>query len=353
MEDSKKKKENIILHIDMDYFFAQIEERENPQFKGKPVVVGADPKKGKGRGVVSTCNYEARKFGIKSGMPISRAYKLCPQAIFLPVNMQLYKKVSRSVFKIAQSLSSKMEKISLDEAYIDLTGRVRDYNEARKSGQELRKVILEKERLTCSIGISKNKMMAKIACELAKPDGIKIIAPKQAAKAIASMKLETIPGIGPKTRQFIEKKLRKKDPQIRDALGFSKSELTDFFGKRGEEFYYKFRGIDESPVEERKEAKTVGKEYTFQKDTRDAKIIIKVFKRLVSDVHKQTKAKKISGLTVVCRYEDFETHTKQISFDAGKYTEELLYRKSIPLLLKFLTQSNKKVRLIGFRVKIA
>ncbi len=353
MGNSKKKKENIILHIDMDYFFAQIEERENPQFKGKPVVVGADPKEGKGRGVVSTCNYEARKFGIKSGMPISRAYKLCPQAIFLPVNMQLYKRVSRAVFQIAQKFSSKMERVSLDEAYIDLTGRVGSYKEARREGEDLRKIVFEKERLTCSIGVSKNKMMAKIACELAKPDGIRIITPVQAAKTIASMKVETIPGIGPKTRQFIEKKLKKKDPQIRDALVFSKSELADFFGKRGEEFYYKLRGIDKSPVEEKKEAKSVGKEHTFQKDTRDAKMIIKVFKRLVGDVHSQVKDKKINGLTVVCRYEDFETHTKQISFDAGKYTEEFLYKKSISLLLKFLTQSNKKIRLIGFRVKIA
>ncbi len=341
-----------ILHMDMDYFFAQIEERENPQFKGNPLVVGADPKKGKGRGVVSTCNYEARKYGIKSGMPISRSYKLAPEAIFLPVNMSLYKKVSDSVFRVASKISPEMEKVSLDEAYIDITKKVKNYREAEGVGKKLKREILKKEKLTCSIGVSKNKMMAKIACELAKPDGIKVVPPGQVTGVIDGMDLETVPGIGPKTKKLLKEVLKKENPKIKDALSLSKEELMDLLGKRGGEFYHKFRGIDDSSVVEKRKAKSIGKEHTFQKDTRDSKEIIKVFKSLVGDVYRQAKDKRVKGITVVCRYEDFETHTKQISFETKMRSKELFYKKSVPLLLKFLMQSNKKLRLIGFRVMI-
>jgi len=139
-----KMKERIILHLDMDYFFAQIEERENPQFKGKPVVVGADPKGGKGRGVVSTANYEARKYGIKSGMPISKAYQLCPNAIFLPVNVELYEKVSDEIMEIVKKYSPVYEIVSLDEAYLDISF-CKNWKEAENLGKKLKKEIFEKE----------------------------------------------------------------------------------------------------------------------------------------------------------------------------------------------------------------
>ncbi len=350
MKNSEKKR--IILHLDMDYFFAQIEERENPHFKGKPLIVGADPKKGKGRGVVSTCNYEAREYGIRSGMAISRAYKLCPTAIFLPVNMSLYKRVSGSVFKVIQKSFSKFEKVSLDEVYIDITKEVKGFGSAEIEGKNLQKGIDKKERLKCSVGISGNKMMAKIACELAKPNGVKVIVPKNSVRVISKMGVEIIPGVGPKTRKIIEKKVNKKDPQVSDTHILSKRELIDLLGKRGGDFYYKFRGIDSSPVEEKKKAKSVGREHTFQKDTRDSAEIIKTFKRIINDVTKEVDKKRVKGLTVICRFEDFQTQTKQISFDVRKKNAEFFYKKSVPLLLGLLTKSNKKIRLIGFRVRI-
>ena len=231
-----KKGERVILHIDMDYFFAQIEERENPQFRGKPLVVGADPKKGKGRGVVSTSNYEAREYGIKSGMPISRSYKLCPDAIFLPVNMDLYKKVSERIFGTVKEFSSKIERISLDEAYLDLSKKVGSFKEAENIGKKIKEKIFEKENLTCSIGISKNKMMAKIACELAKPKGIRVITPEKVVGIISEMGVEVVPGIGPKTKDKLRKKLKKRDPKVRDAQIFSKEELINFLEKEEESF---------------------------------------------------------------------------------------------------------------------
>ena len=159
----------IILHIDMDYFFAQIEERENPQFKEKPVVVGADPRGGRGRGVVSTANYEARKYGIHSALPISKAYQLCPNAIFLPVNMELYQKVSENIMEIIKKYSPVFEQVSLDEAYLDISltflQKEWGYQKAEKLAKKLKKEILEKEKLTSTIGIGPNKLIAKIASE--------------------------------------------------------------------------------------------------------------------------------------------------------------------------------------------
>jgi DNA polymerase IV (DinB-like DNA polymerase) len=209
--------ERIILHCDMDYFFAQIEERENPQFKGKPVVVGADPKGGKGRGVVSTCNYIARKYGIFSGMPISKAYKLCPNAIFLPVNIDFYKKVSEKIMKIAKRYSPIFEIVSLDEAYLDLTSnsnvlenirisKLKEaFREAEKIGKSLKEEIFEKEKLTYTVGIGPNKLVAKIATECAKPNGLLVLTPENAEKFLEPLDIEKIPGIGPKTAEKLKK----------------------------------------------------------------------------------------------------------------------------------------------------
>ena len=342
------------MHIDMDYFFAQVEERENPQFKGMAVVVGADPKEGRGRGVVSTCNYKARDYGIRSGMPISRAYKLNPDAIFLPVNMSLYQKTSSSIFKIIWRDGIRMEKVSLDEAYFDLTKKCKNFQATKEMGEGMRKEILKKEKLTSTIGISGNKMLAKIACELAKPNGIKIIYPSNSVNFIADLEIEKIPGIGPKTKRIIEVYLKRNNPKIKDARRIKKKELINLLGKRGGDFYKKFRGIDESIVEENKEVKSVGKEYTFENDTRSPEEITRIFRELVFSVAETIKKEKlvIKAVVVVCRFEDFETHTKQVSFPFGIYENSFLYKKSIPLLLRFLMENNKKIRLIGFRVVV-
>lgn len=348
------KKQRVIVHIDMDYFFAQIEERENPEFKGKPVVVGADPKNGKGRGVVSTANYKAREDGIKSGIPISRAYKLNPKAIFLPVNMDLYERTAMSIFKILGKESSKIEKVSLDEAYLDLTGKCKTFQNAKETGEKLRKKILEKEKLTSTAGIAENKMLAKIACESAKPNGIKVILPKDSVNFISNLNIEVIPGIGPKTKKVFEKHLEKEDLKIKNVRKLRKKELVKLFGKRGEGFYEKFRGIDKDEVSSKRKIKSIGKEYTFQKDTRDPEKITKVFRNLVNAVFKRAQERNliIKGVVVIFRFEDFKKHTKQTTFSKGSYSFEFIYKKSVPLFLKFLVENNKKIRLVGFRLII-
>lgn len=349
----------IILHIDMDYFFAQIEERENPQFRGKPIVVGADPKKGKGRGVVSSASYEARKYGIHSALPISKAYQLCPQAIFLPVNMGLYQKVSEKIMEIVKKYSPKWEIVSLDEAYLNLSPyftivKKRDnfdvWQKMENLAQKLKKEIFEKERLTSTIGIGPNKLIAKIAAEKAKPNGLLIIKPNQVKKFLEPLDIEDLPGIGPKTAE----KLRAIGiNKIKELKKLSKINLKNLFGIVGETIYERARGIDEEPVISEKSIKSIGKEHTFEKDTRDPEIIFRTFENLIEEVYRNlTPVKFFKTITVICRFSGFETHTKSETLKEPTQNLEILRKEAKKLLLKFLLGNKKPVRLIGLRLKI-
>jgi len=355
----------IILHIDMDYFFAQIEERENPRFKGKPVVVGADPKEGRGRGVVSTCNYEARKYGIHSAMPISKAYQLCSDAIFLPVNMELYQKVSEKIMEIIKKYSKVWEIVSLDEAYLDISPapsiKGRGYQKAESLAKKLKKEIFEKEKLTSSIGIGPNKLIAKIAAEKAKPNGLLMIQPNQVKKFLEPLDIEDLPGIGPKTAEVLRNlkintsgdisRYRSKY-KIKDLKKLSKIKLKNLFGKVGETIYERTRGIDETPVTSEEIIKSIGKEITFEKDTRDPEIIFENFDKIIEEVYKELLANKFSfrTITVICRFQGFETHTKSKTLKEQADNLEIIKSEAKKLLLKFLIEKPKLIRLIGLRI---
>ena len=168
-------KGRIIFHVDMDQFYAAVEEREHPEFKGISVIVGADPKEGKGRGVVSTCNYEARKYGVKSGIPISRAWKLCPDAVYIKPNYRLYTQASSKIMAILQKYTDKFEQWGLDEAFLDISLKIDNFRDARRLAEEIKREIYKKERLTCSIGVGPNKLVAKIASDFRKPNGITVV----------------------------------------------------------------------------------------------------------------------------------------------------------------------------------
>ena len=334
----------------MDYFFAQIEERENPHFKGKPLVVGADPKGGKGRGVVSTANYIARKYGIYSGLPISRAFKLCPEAIFLPVNKELYEKVSEEIFKTIKKYSPIYEKISLDEGYLDISF-VGNFKKARKLGERLKKEIFKKEKLTSTVGIGPNKLIGKIATNCAKPNGLLVIPPKKVEKFLEPLEIDEIPGIGPKSAE----KLRKIGiEKIKDLRKLSKEKLKEMFGKVGEWFFEAARGIDKEPLLSKEKIKSIGKQITFEKDTRDPKIIFKAFDEILKEVFKEVKENNFSfkTITVICRFKDFETHTKSKTLRKSSKDLKILKKEAKTLLLKFLLKLKKCVRLIGLRLRI-
>jgi len=362
-----KMKERIILHVDMDYFFAQIEERENPQFKGKPVVVGADPKGGRGRGVVSTANYVARKYGIKSGMPISKAWQLCPNAIFLPVNIELYQKVSNEIMEIVKKYSPVYEIVSLDEAYLDLTeyshilenvrmfgekiGVEKSYKRAECLAKKLKREIFEKEKLTCTVGIGPNKTIAKLAAEKAKPNGLKVVKPEEVEKFLDPLDIDDLPGIGPKTA---EKLRRIGINKIFELKKLSKEKLKEMFGKVGERIWGRARGIDEEPVNPEEVIKSIGRQITFERDTRNSRLIFGTFAKLIKEVYDELIENNFSfkTITVICRYKGFETHTKSKTLKEPSKDFEILKRESKKLLLKFFLENKKPIRLIGLRVKI-
>jgi DNA polymerase IV (DinB-like DNA polymerase) len=341
-------RDRIILHLDMDHFYTAVEEREHQEYKGKPVVVGADPKEGKGRGVVSTSNYIARKVGIRSGLPISRAWKLCPEAIYLPPNFPLYTKVSNEIMQIVRKYGDKFEQWGLDEAFLDASLRVKDYTDAEALAKQLKREIKEKEHLTCSIGVGPNKLVAKIASDYHKPDGLTIVKENEAEAFLAPLPARRLLWVGRKT----EAKLKKMGINtIGDLASFDPTVLAEVFGVMGTQMHLMARGIDRSEVEARTEVKSISHETTFEEDTDDAEVVLKALYALATEISKEVKVQKLffKTVTVKLRYENFETHTysKTLAFMTDRLED--LQNTSIKLLRTYLKQG-RKIRLIGVRV---
>ncbi|MEM3737627.1 MAG: DNA polymerase IV [Candidatus Bathyarchaeia archaeon] len=338
----------IILHIDMDQFFAAVEEREHPEIRGKPVVIGADPKGGKGRGVVSACNYEARKCGVSSGMPITAAWRLCPHAVYLPVNYRLYAEVSSRIMEILRGYAEKLEQWGLDEAFLDVSTRVRTYEDAKRLAQEIKREIYEKEGLTCSIGIGPNKLVAKIASDFKKPDGLTVVEEEDVQSFLAPLPVGKLLWVGKKT----ERKLNGLGIKtVGDLKRCDPSLLVDKFGVVGTQLYLSARGIDQSEVEERGISKSIGRYVTFEEDTSDFHFIFSTLDKLCEEVHTETKDQNLlfKTVTVTVRYEDFETHThtKTLLFQTNRLAD--LLKVAHELIQPYL-RAERKVRLIGVRV---
>ncbi|KAF4516052.1 hypothetical protein B566_EDAN000289 [Ephemera danica] len=262
----------------MDAFYAAVEERDTPSFRGLPLVVGADPAQGHGRGVVSTANYLAREYGIYSATPISTAWRLSedarrrglPPVMFVSVEMAKYARVSEAVMAIARRTMSVCEQASIDEAYGDLSS-AGSFEAAAELCRSIKGAILAEERLTASVGIGPNKMIAKIASGVQKPDGFTVVTEAEAEAFLAPMSVRAIPGIGPKTESMLA------GQQIRlvsELKLLSLSEMEARFGKRGREWYAKVRAQDDSPVEEQGESKSISEQETFDEDTRDSQVLV-------------------------------------------------------------------------------
>ena len=340
-------KKRIILHIDMDHFYTAVEERINPRLKGRPVVVGADPKEGKGRGVVHTCNYEARSFGVRSGMPISRAWKLCPQAVYLPVNYKLYTQVSNEIMEILRKHADKFEQWGIDEAFLDITSKVRDCIEAEALAHKIKKEVVGKTGLTCSIGIGMNKLVAKIASDFQKPDGLTVIKQDEVEKFLAPLPVRRLLWVGRKTEQKLGNMGIK---TIGDLARYDPTVLAETFGVVGAQLYFMAHGKDESEVEERGEIKSIGRDTTFDQDTTDFKFVLETLRQLAEDVYKEILERRLffKTVTVRVRYENFETHTrsKTLPFMSDRLKD--LDKTAIDLLNYYL-RPDRKIRLIGIR----
>jgi len=338
----------IIIHVDMDHFYSAVEEREHPEYRGKPVVVGADPKEGTGRGVVSTCNYETRKFGIRSGMPISKAWKRCPDAVYLQPDFKLYGKVSSRIMATLRKYADKFEQWGFDEAFLDISSKARDFKKAKGIAQAIKQEIFDKEELTCSVGVGPNKLVAKIASDFEKPDGLTVVEEEAAQNFLAPLPVRKLLWVGKKTeRRLNEIGIR----TIGELAAYDMSLLTEKFGVLGAQYHLMARGIDESEVKEREGVKSLGREVTFEEDTSDLDLILGTLDDLSEVVHKEVVGRDMlfRTITVKVRFENFETHThgKTLPFPTKRLQE--LQKTARELAEEYLYQG-RMVRLVGVRV---
>ena len=338
----------IILHLDMDAFYAAVEQREHPEWKGLPVVVGADPKGGKGRGVAMTASYEARKFGIHSAMPISKAYKLCPSAIFTPPNFPLYAAASAAVMEILRSHADKFEQVSIDEAFIDVTSRISSQSEAEKRAAAIKKEIIEKEKLTSSIGIASNKLVAKIASDYRKPNGLTIVEPGDESSFLSPLPVRKLIGVGEKTELALKEIGINTIGELAAApMDF----LLDEFGKVGMYLHQAANGMDDSEVEESYGIKTINRNTTFDEDTKDEAILFATVDEMLEDAHSHLAASNFRCKTVgiLARYEDFETHTREKTLPEAT-TDLSMMKATAKQLLKQFFSDSRKIRQVGIRL---
>jgi DNA polymerase IV (DinB-like DNA polymerase) len=336
------------MHIDLDAFYASVEIRDRPELKDKPVVIGADPKGGKGRGVVSTCNYIARQYGVRSGMPINFAYRKCPNCVFLPVDMQKYVDNSIRIMGHFRKYADKFEQASIDECYLDVSERCRTFSDAKELALEIKGDLKQTSNLTCSIGIGPNRLISKIAAGQKKPDGLTIVKEKDVEEFLEPLNVRELPGVGPKTQAV----LNENDIfTIKDLRKLSKYTLVEWFGKFGALLFDEARGIDDSDVIESWEAKSIGRQTTFERDTSDRKKILDMLTEIVNDTIRQVKSEKFTyrTITIKVRYEDFHTITKAKTLKVAAEDEKNAQLTARELLMPFL-KDERKIRLIGFSV---
>jgi DNA polymerase-4 len=335
-----------ILHVDMDAFYAAVEERENPALRGKPVVVGSEPKEGRGRGVVATANYAARRYGIGSAMPISEAWRRCPKAVYLRPRMRLYAEVSRRIRDTFERYTDLIEPISIDEAFLDVTASRRLYGDGPAIATRIKKAIREEQELTASIGCAASKFIAKIASDLDKPDGLVVVKAGGEAEFLAPLPIGRLWGAGPKA---LERFRRLGCATIGDAANLERDALVRAFGdSMGDRFHRLSRGVDERPVVPGHIRKSLGKETTFGEDVADRAIVERALLDLTDQVASSLRRKHLAGATVTLklRWEGFETVTRQRTLKEPVNTVE----KILPVareLLRIADRPRLRVRLVG------
>ncbi|WP_292518844.1 DNA polymerase IV [Methanoculleus sp.] len=336
----------IVLHVDMDSFFASVEVRRDPSLAGKPVIVGADPKGGTGRGVVSTCSYEARRYGVHSGMPISRAYDLCPHGVYLRVDHPFYAGVSEEIMAILARHTGRIEQVSIDEAYLDVSD-AGSFPAAEALAAAIKREIREETGLTCSVGVAPGKAVAKIASDYQKPDGLTVIPPGEVAAFLAPLPVGKIPGVGKKTGEDLRQMgiLTAGDLARRDV-----QDLIARFGRSGIVLHRLARGIDDREVRGREGCKSVSRETTFDEDTADPSVIAGTLAGLADDVAETLRAGglRCRTVTVKVRYRGFQTHTRSRTLPRFTSDPETIRQAASGLLLPFL--NGEPVRLIGVRL---
>lgn len=334
-----------IIHIDMDAFYASVEQRDFPEYRNKPVVVGGSPT---GRGVVAAASYEARKYGIHSAMPASQAIKLCPNAVFLPPRFDAYREISSQIREIFLEITDLVEPLSLDEAYLDVTENRLNLPSGTLIARQLRKEIKEKTGLTASAGVAPNKFLAKIASDMNKPDGLYVITPEMAEDFIEKLKIDKFYGVGKATAAKMARLGIKTGADLKKR---TEIDLVKNFGKTGHHYFRIARGIDERKVSPNRIRKSIGKERTFSNDISDLDWIYDFLKDLSAKVADAMKKKRAAGKTITLkvRYENFETITRSVTLQQYTRDPEILEEVSKKLLADTDT-GKRKVRLLGISV---
>jgi DNA polymerase-4 len=331
-----------IIHVDMDAFFASVEQRDEPAYQGRPLVVGGKPDS---RGVVAACSYEARRFGIHSAMPCSRAYRLCPQTIFVSPRFEVYREVSKQIHAIFRSFTETVEPLSLDEAYLDVSDCVEHEGSATRIAQKIRQRIHAETGLTASAGISYNKFLAKTASDINKPDGQYVILPDQGEPFVAELPIGKFYGIGKVTEGKMKALGIHNGGNLR---GQSLEKLQAHFGKTANYYYQIARGIDERPVCVSRERKSIGAETTFAEDLFDTQEMINRLNHLAVRVAESLQSKELqaSTLTIKVKYADFKQVTRSQTVDNAIVGAAQIHAW-LPLLLNKTQVGEKPVRLLG------
>lgn len=334
--------------MDMDAFFAAVEQRDNPSLKGKPVIIGADPKNGSGRGVVSTCSYEARKFKIHSAMPISIAYQRCPHGVYLRGDHRKYSRVSQEIFKILYDFTPDIQPVSIDEAFMDLTGCVHFYGTAINTAREIKQRILKETGLTASIGVAPNKMVAKICSDHCKPDGLLEIKEENLLAFLWALPVGKIWGVGQHTQTALN---QMKILKVGDLAKTPVEVLVDRFGAHGEHLHRLSNGIDERGVVVDDEIKSVSHEHTFDQDTSDKEEVLNQILYLCEKTSRRLRKYDLKGKTITLkiRLKGFKTYSRACTIAQRVNFSDVIYRNSLALFTEFY-KPGMYIRLVGVRV---
>jgi len=337
----------IIFHVDLDSFYTAVETREHPDLKGKSVIVGADPKEGKGRGVVMAASYEARALGVKAGMPISLAWRKLPDAVYERPHYELYGSVSESVMNVLRGFADKFEQASIDEAYMDVTAKT-TWRSARDYAKAVKEAVRAREGLTCSIGAAPNKSTAKIAAAQQKPDGLTVVPPDEVQAFLNPLPVAAISGVGEKTERVLESLGIR---TIGDLAMYPGKKLTEVLGRNAVWLWGIARGIEELPIEERPDAKSISVERTFERDVRDWGEIVETLDSVADNVHRRVKDAHVTFRTagIKIRFEGFRTYTRDRTLATWTDDREVLMTTARELVAEFEGR-DRPVRMLGVRV---
>ncbi|HAL45418.1 MAG TPA: DNA polymerase IV [Phycisphaerales bacterium] len=339
-------RQRYILHIDMDAFYASVEQMDNPSLKGKPLIVGGTVQQ---RGVVAAASYEARKFGIHSAMPTTQALKLCPNVILLPVRMERYAEISGHIINIFHDFTPDVEQLSLDEAFLDVTGSIALFGSAEKIGYNIKNRIKNETGLTASVGIAPNKFLAKLASDLRKPDGFVIITEEKKQQTLDPLSISKIWGVGKVTAAALNKIGIYTIEQLRKT---HLKTLQTVMGNQAEDLLLLSQGIDDRPVEPDREAKRMSAEETFAKDVSDKIFLLDILFRQVEEVAARLRADNVEGKTITLklRYKNFKTVTRSHTFEYPTNISKVLWQEAKKVFEEWHAKSGGELRLLGFGV---